>query len=247
MKPGEYFVEAVLPGDGDSLDFAEAYTTVTPPGKLSKERMEVNRNAGDEKDLFRLIIEIPRTIDVIADMVAVPVDEKRRRKNPLLPDLLYVDATETTPAGAQKPSHEPLTSNLIEENEQPTLSIESAKKAANDCGKRLPSAIEYDSIVEAAKKRNVRYFASGRLATMDDLCGGLAEWTTTTYDFTGPGNRVGIARLRSMQVLHGYGDPDRLPGLLRFIDGYLLAPPDLDSPIIGFRGVRSGAPRFVKP
>jgi hypothetical protein len=106
--------------------------------------------------------------------------------------------------------------------------------------------MEYDAIVTAAKERQLRY-PSRRPATFDDLFAGLAEWTTTTYDVRGFGNRDAIARLRSLHVLKGYGDPDKLHGLIWLGDGYLLAPPDSNSPMIGFRGVRSAKPRFVKP
>ena len=103
-------------------------------------------------------------------------------------------------------------------------------------------------MIRAAQDREVRYAGSGQPASMDDLFGGLAEWTTTKYDFPGTvSNQRYDARLRSMQVLKGYGDPDKLPGLVPTGNAALLAPPDSNSPMIGFRCVRSGTPRFVTP
>ena len=82
---------------------------------------------------------------------------------------------------------------------------------------------------------------------MDDLFGGLAEWTTTKYDFRAAvhnQSREAASKLSSMHVLQGYGHPEKLSGLVRMPDE-LIAPPDSMSPMIGFRCVRSGAPRFV--
>jgi hypothetical protein len=113
---------------------------------------------------------------------------------------------------------------------------------------RLLSAAEYDAIVDAADAKQSTNIAYGAVATIKNLFGGLAEWTTTKYDFPGQvRDRDHIARLNSMYVLKGYGDPGNFSGVLHSAEGLLIAPPDSDSPMIGFRAVRSGRPRFVKP
>jgi hypothetical protein len=99
---------------------------------------------------------------------------------------------------------------------------------------------------KAAEAHQLRYADSGRPATLQGLSRGLAEWTTTKYDFRAAATgraREGAAKLQTMHILKGYGDPEKLRGLVRMPDA-LLAPPDSESPMIGFRCVRSGAPRF---
>src|SRR4029079_4174496 len=121
-------------------------------------------------------IELQPTSKVIADMVAVPIDEELRRADPLLPELLYVDARET------KPDDEHASRGAINQNGERFISFNRATDWAWERGVRLTSASEYDAIVKAAQNHRLAYAASGRPAAMDDLFHGLAEWTTTNYD-----------------------------------------------------------------
>ncbi len=242
LKPGRYFVEAVLP-DSDEPDFAEVYLTVPTREATLDTGGKRNRLAGLPEDSYRPNIAIPKTSQVIAGMVAVPIDERFRRKQPLLPKLLYVDAKETTLDDDERAD-----GSSSKVSAHPSPSFDNAMELASIRGLRLPSATEYDAMIHAAQNREVRYAGSGQPVAMDDLFGGLAEWTTTKYDFPGTvQNQSFETGLRSMQVLKGYGDPDKLPGLVPTGNAALLAPPYSNSPMIGFRCVRSGAPRFVTP
>jgi formylglycine-generating enzyme required for sulfatase activity len=112
----------------------------------------------------------------------------------------------------------------------------------------LPNATEYNAMVKAADRHLSHYAVSDRPASIEDLLGGLAEWTTTKYNLRAAvdnQSREAASKLSSMHVLKGYGDPEKLPGLVRMHDE-LLAPPDSMSPMIGFRCARSGAPRFMR-
>ena len=113
--------------------------------------------------------------------------------------------------------------------------------------KRLPSAAEYEAIVQAAKESAVSDVASGEPAKIEDLFGGVAEWTTTKWHARVKGPAAVAIKIQNSHELAGYGDPDKLPGLTRMPDNKLIAPPEIPSSSIGFRGVRSGTPRFVKP
>jgi hypothetical protein len=228
LRPGDYFMEAARRGEGDAVDLGEESVTLLSPELMPKR--SVSTSEGGREEYARTVkIKLKRTADVIADMVAVPVDEQLRRRHPLLPELLYVDAHETTPDTYPKA--------VTNDKGQAYIDFDNARAATRGQGKRLPSADEYDAILKAVRDGQV---------TVDDLSGGLAEWTTTKFDFQG-GIQNNSEKLRNMHVLKGFSDAGRFPDLLWWPDGYLLAPPDSRSPHIGFRGVRSGAPRFVTP
>jgi serine/threonine protein kinase len=241
LKPGRYFVEAVLPGNYVVPDFAEGYLAIpaseTAPNRMIKE----NRRAGLPDNLHPTrLIQIPQTSKVIEGMVVVPIDEELRRKNPMLPRWLYVDAKETKPDDLKL-------SRFRSRNQtgEPVVSFDGATEWAWSRGVRLPSASEFDAIMKAARDGDLRSADSDRPATMDDLFGGLAEWSTTKYANSTEGDPYIAKSLRRMHVLKGYGDPSKLPGLERTPDGYLIASPDTGFRLIGCRGIRSGAPRFV--
>lgn len=246
LKPGDYFVEALLPGNAQNPAFAEAYTTIHTADSIPSSVVKQNQSEGKAVDLNRTSIAIAPALDVTADMVAVPVDTELRRNNPLLPKLLYVDPRETI-AQPRLAGDKPAVSKAGTTEQQPRYcSFDYASWAALYHGKRLPSAAEYDAIVQAVRDQNL-LTGSGRPACIENLFGGLAEWTTTKYEFAGRGAPAAIASLKNMHILKGYGDPDKLPDLMRTADGALLALPDAQSPNISFRCVRSGAPRFVTP
>ena len=242
LKPDDYFVEAIISGEEGILDIAEVYQTVLPPELLRRSDMKRNKYDGREERSreVKFNIDIKPTADIIADMVPVLIDHDLRQKNPLLPELLYVDRKETTPrevnrAGASKDG-------------QRYIVFETAKQELRAKSKRMPSAAEYDAIIQAVTDGQLKKVASGAKTTVEDLFTGLAEWTTTKYDFPGAvEDRNNVEKLNNMYLLKGYGDPEKLPGLLRFVGGVLLAPPDSHSPLIGFRGVRSGAAFCTDP
>jgi hypothetical protein len=100
---------------------------------------------------------------------------------------------------------------------------------------------------KAAQERSHGLPVDQNLAFSADLLGGLAEWTTTIYEYSNEGSYRAIERLRRMHVLKGHDDSKAMPDLLLSFDGLLLASPDSTSSSIGFRGVRSAKPRFIRP
>jgi eukaryotic-like serine/threonine-protein kinase len=243
LKPGDYFVEACLPNEVGPPDFAEAYRTV-PNGVLSKRQMQLNRQRGDAEELVRINVAILRASDVLKGMIVVPVAEKYRIKNPLLPKVLFVDSRETRPSDnpiEKTPSQpaEPAGESSVE------ITLADAKHLAELRGKRLPSASEYDAILEYVRGHRLSN-ASDDDATDPDSFGGYPEWTTTKYDFVGLGSSAALTALRAMYVLKGNGDSAEISGLLRLPDGTLVASPENNSPMIGFRGVHSASPRFLE-
>jgi formylglycine-generating enzyme required for sulfatase activity len=245
LKPGDYLIEAVLTGNSDSIDFAEEYGTV-PSGAISQSERQSNLERGYAEDGLIFNINIRQYKDVVARMVAVPVADNLRRKNPLLSKLLYVDAQETKPRIHQPAKDSPPGMVPVNGNGQvDSITWEDAMSNVRNSGRRLPSAAEYDAIVHATNNHELLYVGTGQPATLNDLIDGVAEWTTTKYEFSMPAKYRTIARNKSLQVLKGYDDPDKILGAMRTPDGPLIAPEDTRSPFIGYRGVRSGAPRFL--
>jgi serine/threonine-protein kinase len=239
-RPGMYLVEAVLPDDGERIDFAEVHLAIPeiPVPQVGR----VTEYAGAvAKDLR---IKIERLEEVVADMVMVTVTDELRKKNPLLPKVLYVDPTETVEDNPMAGTHR--VAQRVDDGAEAFLTLEGAIRAAEALCKRVPSAAEYEAIVEWTRHRTTSRTSPGKAAIVEGLLNGLAEWTTTKYDFSGSGAHA-LASLRYMSVLKGYGEMIALPEMLRSPDGELLSPSDFASPRIGWRGVRSGAPRFVQP
>src|SRR5262249_51873700 len=143
-------------------------------------------------------------------MLAVPIAECLRRKNSLLPKLLYVDATETKPKITPKATRR-------------YLSFTAAIYQAQQCGNRLPSAAEYEAIERAARNHKIFDPETGKPAEIEDLFGGLAEWTTTRYQVVAAGRTEFVSPVQDNRLLAGYGDPDELPGLTRTDDNELYA------------------------
>jgi hypothetical protein len=229
-KPGKYLVEAVVPTSGDLPDFAEVRFAVA----------EQNIDQEDNGLETVLRIRIRNTEDVVTDMVRVTLGDDERRKNALLPDVLYVDLRETAPEVIQDDVE-----HSENEDQSSFFGIEGSNNAAEALSKRLPTAAEYDAIVNSVRQAERASTGSGNPAAIEGLFGGLAEWTTTTSDFSSAGARGPIAIRRNLMVLKGYDDTEVYPQTLRTPDGKLLSPSETSSPSIGWRGVRSGAPRFV--
>ena len=191
-------------------------------------------------------IKIERTQEVIADMVAVPIDAEFRRKDPLLPRMLYVDARETTVAQKQKGLSETDPHLAAKDERTESISYPEAVSIAQAKGKRLPSAAEYDAIAECIQNRRKSSAASKELTTIDGLFSGVPKWTTTRYRFPGVGQADTVDLLQTMIVLKGDDEVEPAEGTLRTVDGQLLALPNADLPKVGCRFVKSGAPRFVE-
>ncbi len=229
VKPGDYLVEALLPSEVSQL-FGEKHINI-PVGHVNGEsRKSWNRKSGFDKDSFRFGVRLFEEKAVTANMALVLIPEKLRRMNPLLPERLYVDPVET------KPGDSPTEPQL--QNAEATL---------ERMGKRLPTAAEYDAIIEALKDPEVGMVANGKWADFADLPAGLPEWTSTGYRSTSLDRGFSTEAFKNYQILCGNGGTDNRSGVTRMPDGKLVAPTDSRSPLIGYRGVRSGAPRFMKP
>jgi serine/threonine-protein kinase len=240
LKPGAYFFEAVRPGKGAVPDVVEETWEIPVEGGVPDFDRQRNLDRGDDPNRLKIgLSKFRDTNGVIANMIAVPIPEKLRRKNPLLPKLLYVDAKETRPID--------LGATFV--------TFENARFNLKNAGKRLPSVAEYEALVEALKDQDVGPTAMAMPTDLNDLVAGHAEWTSTKYHFNGVGPPKDLSAINSMIVLKGHNPtlpPDsplvrQNTGLLPMPDGNLLAPPDCQSPLIGYRGVRSGTPRFLKP
>jgi tRNA A-37 threonylcarbamoyl transferase component Bud32 len=234
LKPGNYLIEAVLAGENKAVAFAETYRTIPAAGRTTDEMRRENRENGRDEDTFYFSLDIYPTTEATKRMLAVPIAESLRRENPLLPKLLYVDPAETKPKIPRRATKR-------------YLSFTAAVFQAQQCGNRLASAAEYEAIQAAALNNEIFDPATGKPAQIVDLFGGVAEWTTTKYQLVAAGRTEFVTPVQDSRVLAGYGDPDKLPGLMRTKDNKLIASTKFYSASIGFRGVRSGAPRFVKP
>jgi hypothetical protein len=189
-----------------------------------------------------LFVSITRAKNVVADMVRVPIDEDVRRQNRLLPEVLYVDPKETVRLDTSPPAEDRVhvPSGGIRER---ALTWDGAREATGDRGKRLPSAAEYDAIAESVRRHQLTLAGSGAPIEIKDLDGGAAEWTTTQY---APRSNLGNS-LAGRYVLKGFGNLEPSAEILRISGGQWTADRYTESTKIGYRGVRSGAPRFVKP
>jgi hypothetical protein len=178
-------------------------------------------------------------------MVPIVVPQEARKQNSLLPKKLYVDASQTT--SDELKLNEKLSWLLsAPEKGKPYISYRNANRWAELNQTRLPSAAEYDIIVGAVEHGETQSVRTGEPARMEDLFDGYPEWSTTVCsDSRVVGN--GMAAVHKMHVLKGFKYSNELVEFVRWIDGTLLADPDLQSPRISIRGVRSATPRFVKP
>jgi hypothetical protein len=234
LRPGNYLIEAALPGESQEIAFAEMFRTIPAAGRTTGDMRRENRDNGRDEDTFYFSVDIYSTVEAPKKMLAVPIAENFRRKNPLLPKLLYVDATETKPKRAPNATKR-------------YLSFTAAVFQAQQSGNRLASAAEYEAIEAAARNNEIFDPATGQPAQIVDLFDDVAEWTTTKYQLVAAGRTEFVTPVQDSHLLAGYGDPGKLPGLMRTKDNKLIASTKLYSASIGYRGVRSGAPRFVKP
>jgi serine/threonine protein kinase len=250
LKPGKYLVEAVLPGRGTPA-FAEVYRTVDSGRVLTtSEQWKVRSGLAPDTCNFHNIFIGPQS-ELINEMVAIPVSQKLLASNPLLPAVLYVDASQTT--ASPTTDHGAATGKLLL---TPTsdgarfIRYQSGLQWLEENQKRLPSATEYDAIVAAVKDGTAKSVDSGTPARMEDLFDDSPEYSSTiksVNDLYGNGVEK---HFRDMHVLKGYKDLMDFSGsadLFVWVDGTVLASARSNSPKVSIRGVRSATPRFVKP
>jgi hypothetical protein len=230
-----------LPNQKWPPDFVEVYRTIAPLDMLSEKQAQFDDGIGEPPPV-EILVRVHHFNDVTADMVIVPIDDELRGRNPSLPKVIYIDARETRPDDIKVANKDPAITGAGDVMSERFILFTDAKRLAEERGKRLLSAIEYDASLKSTKNDGL-----GDRALPADFIGGFPEWTTSTFDYAGVGSSPAVARLRNMLVLRGYGDPDGFRGIQRSADGQLISSPEAQSPMIAFRGARSDAPRFVKP
>ncbi len=246
LKAGNYLVEAVLPGEHGSR-FAEVYRTVSDSSRLDVSLERANKEAGLSPDTCRFRdIEIASRSQPGGNMVQVAIPEGFRKKHPFLPDKLYVDENQTTPADlASQANFKDLLS--VADNGDPCISYPSAIKWAEKNQTRLPSSAEYEAIVAAAVRGEARRVATDTPVKMSDVFDDIPEFSTTTRTEPNIAGSGAARNLHGMHVLEGFNKSTELPDLLHWADGETLALPEMRSPKISIRGVRSATPRFMVP
>lgn len=247
LKPCKYLVEAVL-AERDPPEFVEVYRTVVD-SKQDPQRVErANNTAGLAPDTLRLSkIVISSQPDIVNEMVAIPIDERLRKANPLLPEKILVDDHQTVPANESDSNAN--IRHLLSVSADGTVHIQynGAVTWAELNQKRLPSAAEYDAIVAAVAQGHAVAVKAGLPAKLEDLFDSYPEFSTTVKAMQRKEGNAVEKRFREMHILKGFGSADSSPELTPWIDGSLVAGPDVQSARISVRGVRSATPRFVTP
>jgi hypothetical protein len=246
LKPGNYLVEAVLPGT-DGPDFVEVYRTVSDPDIMSASVADDNRQLGLEPEtcLFRDITILPQT-DLINKMVQIRIPEEYRQLNPLLPARLYVDASQATPAALKQDEKFKRFLSVTDKGDF-CISYPRALQWAEINQTRLPSSAEYDAIIASIERGDAQSVQTGEPVKMNDLFDSYPEWSTTVLSVSRIGGNQAVRHLHEMHVLKGFTHSNKLSDIFAWIDGSLLADPETKLPRISIRGVRSATPRFVKP
>jgi hypothetical protein len=235
----------VLPGPNRPA-FAEVYRTVSDPADIPASTRRQNKELGLEPETRRFSdIKISPIDELDKDMVEVPVPRDALRSNPMLPEKLLVDANQTTAADLIKtPEFASFVS--VDSDDNAAISYVAALRWTERNGTRTPTATEMDLIAEAVKNGNAHRVGSGQRAGMQDLFDAFPEWTITTK--AKPDIQGNRARwLQSLHVLKGFAGVSDVAVLYPWAGGLLLVDRDTKSPKISIRGVRSAAPRFLKP
>ena len=246
LKPGTYLIEAVVPHDG-GFDVFEAYRTVPTLNVKSKGDARFKERLGLEPDtcLFSDIV-VSRSVDNSDGLVEIVVSEAARKMNPLLAKRIYVDAAQTTVADLRS---NPKSSETMKSTEggEFYITYHQAMRWAEAKQMRIPSAADYDVIIDAAKSGNARWVRTGKPALIEDLFDSYPEWTTTILPTSNVGGN-GVARyLRKMHILKGSRKLSGAPLVDTWVDGTLMADAEAPPSIVSVRGVRSATPRFVRP
>ena len=248
LKAGTYLIEAVLPG-GETPIFAEVFRTVVETSRVPVSLDWRNKEINLDPDTCLLQdISIVSPSESIKKIVLVQIPEDVRKRNPSLPQQLYVDERQTTPAAlSQKPEFKSLL--RVANDGSFRISYASAVKWAEANQIRLASSTEYDAITAAVERGQATLVETGATVTMDDLFDDFPELTTTTTTKTDSriGGNAASRHPIDMHVLKGFSKLNAPFEFLPWTEGALLAGPDAESPKVSIRGVQSATPRFVKP
>jgi eukaryotic-like serine/threonine-protein kinase len=239
-KAGRYLLEAELTGSSGPM-FTEVYRTVAEISRQSEASTRANIKTGLDPETCRLSsITLKPIADLTSQMVKIRIDDESRRQNPLLPEILYVDAQQTLPNEGDSPNAKFGTFLSKTALGEPCITYQGAVDWAEQNHKRLPSSAEYDAIMKAIERGDV-------LQPIHDLSDERPEYTTTIMLAPAISGNAVTNHLYDMHILKGCGDGTSLPEIVKWADGTLLAPHDCKSEKIGIRGVRSGTPRFLIP
>jgi hypothetical protein len=247
LKAGNYLVEAVLSG-GETPAFAEVYRTVLDSSHVRASNARTNLELALEPDTCRFEdIKIVSQLESAEKIVRIVIPPDTRKENPLLPQTLYVDTKQTTPAELKaNPKFARLLS--VSEDGSSYISYLAAIRWAELNQMQIPSSADYDAIITAAKRGEARNVHTGEAAKMDDLFDDVPEWSTTIKTESKKiGGNAAARHLREMHVLRGFTNLTASSELFPWAEGSLLADPDAKSPKISIRGVRCATPRYVMP
>jgi hypothetical protein len=244
LQAGTYLIEAVLPGRDGA--FAEVYRTIQASENSPAAIVRNNLDAGLYPETSHMQdIKIAAADERIKKMVRVVVPDDARKRDPTLPEQLYVDASQTKAVDLGRDSDfAGLLS--VDDDGNPYLSYAGALRWAELNQVCLPTAIEMDLIVNAAKQGKATFVDSGKSARMDDLFDAVPEWTVTIKRNPNVAGNAAqhLLDLHVLKGCSGVRDPaEQFP----WAEGQLLAGENSKSLQISVRGVRSATPRFVKP
>jgi hypothetical protein len=243
-RVGTYLVEAVIEG-ADKPAFVEVYRTVINSSRISALDARANIELGLAADACRFRdIRIERKRTPVDGMAQVLISDDLRRQNSLLPEKLYVDVKQTSPADLKARVE---FSELLRTTKEgaPCISYQSAVKWAEKNQCRLASAAEYDVIAAAVEHGEARSVKTGLPVTINVLFVDLPELSTTTKPASRLDGNAVVKHFDQMHVLKGFAKSP--PDLHAWVEGMALTDANFDSPNIRIRGVRSATPRFVAP
>ena len=232
LRSGEYFIEAAFIKNGSLWGFAEVTRVVPSPGDLSVAlKHTLWRYDSSRQVVTTNRIQILPTAEAREGMVEVFFDGEIRRRYPDVPETLLVDTHQTLPG-----TFTHITGAVVD-----SITFDHAVSRLEKLGKRLPTAREFDAIVEqlarprSESKPNI-------VGTADEY----PEWTSTRSDFgdTAPGLP---SIMKDMLLLKGYAVPQQIEGYIASADDTQLfqarSAPNLPTAL---RGVHCAKPRFIQ-
>ena len=253
LKPGDYLVVAAL----DKQRFHEVYRRVPAPGEeYASPALHLSSKVDRSGTVLPPPIEIPNAVATL-DMVPIPYPdianaaEKQRGVSP----FLYVDCDEMSVDGVSRQLAR-MSSNQVDPNTVLNMfrvqhNYWYAAEIAEALGKRLPSEAEFECMAESysdatadlssVDATHARYGKHPR--DLKNLFAGLGEWTTSSMPTVRAGTFANAPELRIVRGVASNmspGAPDSDPR-----HGRILVPRSEQRADIGFRCVRSPAPRFL--
>jgi len=253
LKPGDYLVVAAL----DKERFHEVYRRVpTRDHKFNNSRPHLTSKLDRDGRVLLDCIRIPSEV-ATQGMLAIDCPrlasaaEKQRGESP----VLYVDRDEMTVDNLSSRLAQTSLSEITKSGLLDTIRVshdyDSAVKIAEELGNRLPSEAEfecmaasYSDMTENSKSpANITPQDGKQPRNLENLFTGLAEWTTTSEYHSERGSLVNspdtrVVRGAASNMSTGASESDAR-------HGRIVVPRSEQRADIGFRCVRSAAPRFL--